>query len=94
VGDYNFDYDIDDGEGNQAMDNMLSGNTWTWVYPDRVYQTQLSRSYHSVLDFIFAANKPQTWTVDSRVIVEGFSDTDNDRRSDHRPLEGRVLIPH
>jgi len=94
VGDYNFDFSIDDGEGNQAFDNMLTGNTWTWVHPGRLYQTQLSRSYHSVLDFIFTANRPQTWTVDSRVVTEGFSDTDNDRRSDHRPLEGRVLIPH
>lgn len=94
VGDYNFDYNIDDGKGNQAMDNMLVGNVWKWIYPNRVYKTQGSRSYNGLLDFIFVANQPASWEIDSRIITEGFLDMYNDRRGDHRPVEGRVLIPH
>jgi hypothetical protein len=92
VGDYNFDYDVDDGEGNEAMSGMLSGDVWRWVRPERLYKTQASKRYNGVLDFIFVANKPDTWRVDSRIITEGFPSTDDNRRSDHRPLEGRVLI--
>jgi exonuclease III len=92
VGDYNFDYDVDDGEGNQAMDNMLSDDVWQWVRPERLCKTQASKRYNGVLDFIFVANKPDTWSVDSHIISEGFPSTDDSRRSDHRPLEGRVLI--
>jgi hypothetical protein len=92
VGDYNFDYDIDDGVGNQAMQNMLEDDVWQWIRPPRLYKTQLSRRYYSVLDFIFIAGKPRTWTVDSRILTEGFPAVDDNRRSDHRPMELRVLI--
>ena len=92
IGDYNFDYDIDDGEGNPAMKAFLDGGVWTWVRPDRLYQTQLSPRYYSCLDFFFVAHKPESWKVDSRVVIEGFPPIDDERRADHRPLEGRVLI--
>lgn len=47
VGDYNFDYNIDDDEGNQAMENMLAGDVWKWIFPDHAYKTQGSREYNS-----------------------------------------------
>ncbi|RMF79142.1 MAG: hypothetical protein D6744_09370, partial [Planctomycetota bacterium] len=92
VGDYNFDYDIDEGEGNAAMRAFLEGGEWRWVRPARLYQTQVSPRYHSCLDFIFVAHLPDDWRVDSRVVIEGFPPRDDNCRSDHRPIEGRVLI--
>lgn len=94
VGDYNFDYSVDDGTGNQGMTNMLTANVWQWVRPNRLYKTQASGKFNGVLDFIFIANIPAMWSVDSRIITEGFPSEDDSSRSDHRPLEGRVLIPN
>lgn len=37
VGDWNFDYDIDDGEGNQAFKNLLADDVWKWARPQRLH---------------------------------------------------------
>ena len=92
VGDYNFDYDIDDGEGNQAFYNMMQGNVWTWIKPPYLFKTQGSQSYYSMLDFIFTKNIPPNWSVDSRILSDRHTTTDDEQHSDHRPLEGRVFI--
>lgn len=92
VGDYNFDYSIDEGQGNPAMENMLEGDVWKWVRPPRLSQTQFSSRFHSVLDFIFIANKPDAWDVESTILTQGFPPMDNDQRSDHRPVEAHILI--
>ena len=59
----------------------------------RLYRLESSLSrFNGVLDFIFVANQPTNWKVASRILTQGFPSTDDDMRSDHRPLEGRVLI--
>lgn len=92
VGDYNFDYSVDEGIGNQSMTNFIKDDVWTWLRPDRLHQTQVSEKYYSVLDFIFTANMPIHWTGDSRVLLDGFVVTDTTNTSDHRPIEARFLI--
>ena len=92
VGDYNFDYSIDEGTGNQAMENMLEDGVWEWVRPPRLYQTQFSSRFHSVLDFILIANKPDEWNVESNILTQGFPPIDDGLRSDHRPVEAHILI--
>jgi len=92
IGDYNFDYDIDDGEGNIAMNNMLSSGAFKWVRPPELFQTQESPRFFSVLDFIFIAHKPSNWAVSSKILNVVFpfpADPDN---SDHRPVQARILI--
>lgn len=91
VGDYNYDFDIDDGVGNEGYNNMLAGDHWTWLKPDRLQQTQLSPSYYSVLDFIFTANMPDTWEGTSAILMH-LPALDNDAESDHRPVEGHFYI--
>ncbi|MEQ8626669.1 endonuclease/exonuclease/phosphatase family protein [Ekhidna sp.] len=91
LGDYNFDYDIDEGVGNTGFENMKAGNHWTWLKPDRLYQTQLSPKFHSVLDFIYTAKMPNTWVGSSRILISHPS-VDNDLESDHRPIEGHFYI--
>jgi len=92
VGDYNFDYDIDDGQGNAAMSEMLQDDIWKWIRPDRLYKTQASPKFNSILDFIFIANQPNSWRVDSRILTDERQLTDDNQRSDHRPVECRILI--
>ena len=92
VGDYNFDYDIDDGMGNQAMKKMLEGGIWQWVRPRRLHRTQASNKFYSVLDFIFLAHKPDHWQADSWILQIAAPIVDDNNRSDHRPVEARILI--
>lgn len=92
VGDYNFDYDIDDGIGNQAMKNMLSQDVFEWVQPPELFKTHASLKYNGVLDFVFISHKPNTWKVDSKILTGGFPFPDNSETSDHRPVQGRILI--
>lgn len=90
VGDYNFDFDIDDGQGNTGFNNMLEGGNWSWLKPERLYQTQMSPRFHSVLDFIFIANMP-TWEASSR-ILSSHPVGDANKESDHRPIEAHFYI--
>lgn len=89
VGDYNFDYYIDDGVGNTGFNNMLEGSYWNWLKPERLHQTQLSPGYYSVLDFVFTANMPDTWEGSSSILLSHPS-VDNEAESDHRPLDAHL----
>ncbi len=92
VGDYNFDYSIDNGKGNKSMRNMLRGNAWVWIRPEELHQTQLASNYYNVLDFVFIANRPTHWKLASKILHHGFPFADTDETSDHRPVQCRILI--
>lgn len=96
VGDYNFDFEIDEGKGNDGFNNMIAkvdGNrVFHWIRPPELFKSQLSGRYYSVLDFVFIANKPDNWDVSSRVLVDGFGPIDTDETSDHRPVQARIFI--
>ena len=91
VGDYNFDYDIDDGVGNTGFDNMIEEGHWNWLKPERLHQTQLSAKFYSVLDFVFVANMNDSWEGYSNILLSHPS-TDNEAESDHRPVEAHFYI--
>lgn len=91
VGDYNFDFDIDDGVGNQGFNNMLVDDHWAWLKPERLYQTQLSPKFYSVLDFVFTSNMPASWVGSSNILLVHPS-VDNEVESDHRPMEAHFYI--
>lgn len=96
VGDYNFDFEIDEGEGNQGFKNMLAevngSQVFHWVRPRELFKTQLGSKYYSVLDFVFLANKPDTWDAYSRILVDDFGPLDTDETSDHRPVQARIFM--
>jgi len=92
VGDYNFDYDVDDGAGNDAMNIFLEDDTFTWVRPLELYKTSASPGYNGVLDFMFVSNAPDNWQIDSKILAEGLDFIDYASTSDHRPIHGRLLI--
>lgn len=58
MGDFNFDWDISDEEGNAAFNIFIEGGHWTWVEPAVKVKTEDSDAYDSILDFAFVANIP------------------------------------
>ncbi len=97
AGDFNFDYDFKTAKGNPAFDAMMEDDTWDWVKPDPLVDSNWSEdrrrtgrgvdSYpDSILDFVFVANAAKRWQGESDVIVRSGDFPDDDRTSDHRPL--------
>jgi endonuclease/exonuclease/phosphatase family metal-dependent hydrolase len=97
AGDFNFDYDFKTAKGNPAFDAMMEDETWAWVKPDPLVDSNWSEdrkrtgrgvdSYpDSILDFVFVANGAKQWQGESDVIVRPGDFPDDDRTSDHRPL--------
>jgi hypothetical protein len=92
VGDYNFDYSVDTGEGNEGFNKLLGAGVFEWVLPAELFKTQSTDKYVGVLDFMFVANKPENWKVSSKILISENPFPDNAKTSDHRPIQGRVLI--
>ena len=88
VGDYNYDWHFRNGDFDHdpGYDELVAGDTLTWVRPDVLVPTQCSR-FDSVLDFVFAGGLAQSWRPESR-ILEGVSDfcPDDNSHSDHLPV--------
>ena len=100
IGEYNFDYDFPTAKGNAAFDEFLSDDTWQWVRPEELVDTNWSDrdddgvdDYpHSCLDFMFVAGDAKQWEPVSRVIVRDGDFPDDKQTSDHRPVE-LVVVP-
>jgi hypothetical protein len=97
AGDFNFDYEFATARGNPAFDAMLEEDTWEWLKPEPLVDSNWSEdrkngrpgvdSYPgSILDFVFVANAAKTWHGTSDVIVRAGDFPDDDRTSDHRPI--------
>lgn len=95
VGDFNFDYTFETKQGNQGFVEMLRDNVWKWVEPAELVDTNwfdpepdgVDNYPGSMLDFTFVSGEAKEWDVTSRVIVREGDFPDNDRTSDHRPVE-------
>ena len=100
VGDYNFDWDVDQGEvvHDKGYDNMVYHGHFSWVRPKKLMKTQASPDYDSVLDFIFLGGDSWTWKAKSVILQRDLNDnnddvlSDNDQTSDHRPVRGTITI--
>lgn len=98
VGDYNFDFVFETRQGNQGFVEMLRDNVWKWVEPEELIDTNwydpepdgIDNYPGSMLDFTFVAGEAKDWDVTSKVIVRKGDFPDNEKTSDHRPVE--VLI--
>ena len=87
VGDYNFDWDVAEGERDHdaGYDNLTADGVWAWVRPAALVSTQDSR-YDDVLDFIFTANAAQAWPARAEIVVTPGDFPDDATTSDHRPV--------
>ena len=95
IGDYNLDFVFATERGNPAFDEMMRDNVWKWVRPEPLVDTNWSdrdgdgvdNYIDSLLDFSFVAGAAKTWQATSRVIVRENDFPDDDKTSDHRPVE-------
>ncbi len=95
MGDYNFDWDVVDGEEDhdEGYDLMTALDRWTWVRPDPLEETHCS-SYNSVLDFAFVSPTVLDWAPVSEILTPDPDwCPDGPEQSDHRPVSIQVSIP-
>lgn len=96
VGDFNFDYEIDESKWDAGYGNLTAGGVWKWVKPATLTTTQCSGwpcRYNSVLDFIFVAGPAQAWPATSEIIVRDGDFPDDDTTPDHRPVQATFTLP-
>jgi endonuclease/exonuclease/phosphatase family metal-dependent hydrolase len=86
VGDFNFDFDIDEREGNEAFDKLNEDNVLKWIQPNCLASntcpaTQCNPSFNSILDAVFVSGIAKTWPATSSIVpfdcakdAEGFPD--------------------
>jgi hypothetical protein len=89
VGDYNFDWDVKQGEQkhDKGYDLLTENQVFTWVQPDFILATHCSSKYSSVLDFVFVSGVAQTWNASSKILYpESSYCPDTPQKSDHRPV--------
>jgi endonuclease/exonuclease/phosphatase family metal-dependent hydrolase len=87
VGDYNFDWDVLQGETvhDQGYDLLTADGIFAWIRPPHLIGTQYS--FNSVLDFVFVAGEAQRWSASSEILATDESYCPSDQhRSDHRPV--------
>ncbi len=95
VGDYNFDYEFETGQGNAGLVAFLRDGVWKWIKPVEWVDTNwfdpeddgIDNYPGSMLDFTFVSGMARDWQVTSRVIVREGDFPDNQQTSDHRPVE-------
>ncbi len=99
VGDFNFDFVFETRTGNAGFVEMVRDDVWKWIEPAKLIDTNWydpdmdgqDNFPGSMLDFTFVAGQARDWNVVSSVIVRQGDFPDNQRTSDHRPVE--VVIP-
>ena len=100
IGDYNFDFDFKTRRGNAAFDEHMLDYRWRWVQPTPLIDTNWADrdgdgndDYpDSCLDFTFVGAGAYNSHAKSRVIVRDGDFPDDERTSDHRPVELRVPL--
>lgn len=87
VGDYNFDYSVDESYHDEGFDNLTDNNIFSWVKPTPLIKTQCSPRYNSILDFIFASGEAQNWEAKAAIHFTNKEYCNKDKyKSDHRPI--------
>jgi hypothetical protein len=96
IGDFNFDWDVDNGEVDHdaGFDFLTDNDAWRWVRPETLIKTQCSPFYNGVLDFVFTANGAQDWLADGDILHRDLTYCDDDAfRPDHRPVDALFEVP-
>ncbi len=96
VGDYNFDWDVKNGEvkRDQGYDLLTENGVFTWVRPQEIIATHCSSRYNSVLDFVFISSHLEPKSASSKILYpEADYCPDTPLKSDHRPVQATVSLP-
>jgi endonuclease/exonuclease/phosphatase family metal-dependent hydrolase len=95
IGDFNMDFDFKTERGNDAFPEMIRDNIWAWVRPKDLVDTNwadrngdgIDDYPDSMLDFAFVAGPAKTWAPECVVVVRPGDFPDDEKTSDHRPIE-------
>jgi len=96
VGDFNFDYAVDETSRDAGYEQMVAGDVWAWIKPDNLVTTQCSGwpcRFNSVLDFVFVAGSAKSWPATAEIIVRDGDFPDDETTSDHRPVQAVFTLP-
>ncbi len=106
MGDFNFDYGIKTGRGNQAYDRFTRNETWKWVRPEELIDSnwadtdprlppdkRVDQYPDSLLDFVFVTGPAKEWSPKSHIVVRAGDFPDTGETSDHRPVAASVTLP-
>jgi M6 family metalloprotease-like protein len=95
VGDYNYDWDVVDGDTNhdKGYDNLIKNDVFRWVRPGELIKTQKGDSFNSVLDFVFITGDTADLAVESTILVRPGDVPDTAEISDHRPVVATFSFP-
>lgn len=104
LGDYNFDFDIHDKDGNRAYDYFMESAIFRWIEPPCLAQgscpstgTGCNDDYSSVLDFVFLAGAAKTWTATSEILFKSkaaaYCANDSEGGADHFPVRAILTLP-
>ncbi len=100
VGDYNYDWEVEGGDNDHdaGFDLLTAANIFIWIRPETLRRTQCSATssggcrFNSVLDFVFAANLPDSWRASSEILVTPGDFPDDSSTPDHRPVQAAFDI--
>ncbi len=95
IGDFNFDFEFAANTGNDSFRAMLRDNIWHWVRPAELIDSNwydrdldgVDDFPDSILDFAFVAGPAKNWNGHCKIIVRDGDFPDDNKTSDHRPLE-------
>jgi hypothetical protein len=93
MGDYNFDWDLDDGDEDhdRGYDFITANDVFVWLRPEELVTTQCSGwpcRFTSVLDFFFVSGPARDWDGVAQIVVVDNDFPDDNTTPDHRPLLG------
>jgi exonuclease III len=100
VGYYNFDYDFATRQGNESFVEFMRDGVWKWIEPIEFIDTNWADRNKdgvddypgSMLDFVFVAHGAKEWKADCRILVADDDFPDDEKTSDHRPVELTVEL--
>lgn len=101
LGDFNFDFDVKDGDREQSGYSVLTeGDVFHWVRPaDPLVPTEgESRDGHpffkfnSILDFVFASNGARDWPARGEILTRPDDFGPPELNSDHRPVRATFEV--
>lgn len=98
IGDFNMDFDFRTERGNDAFPEIIRDNIFSWVRPVELIDTNwadrnkdgVDEYPDSMLDFAFVAGPAKDWNPVCRVIAQDGDFPDDEKTSDHRPIELRL----
>ncbi len=95
MGSLNFQYNVDNAQGNQSFDELQKNGTYKWIKPLTWIDTEWldtegdgQNELEGILsDLVFVAGRARSWPATCRVIKRSRDFPDNERSSNHRPIE-------